>query len=188
MREKISAVYKIVNTVTGDSYIGSSNDVYRRWKDHKKPSVWMRCPNNQMYKDMQTYGVDKFDFQILCPVMEEYLTQVEQECIYLMKPTYNSYNAKGINVEKLKKAKKKYRQSEKGKEAKKMYNQSEKGKEVQKKYFQSEKGKEALKKYYNQPCLYNGETLTFCALKARFPKAGIKHPSVEAKKYIMRAA
>lgn len=35
---KISAVYKIVNKVTGDFYIGSSKDVKRRWIQHKCPS------------------------------------------------------------------------------------------------------------------------------------------------------
>lgn len=37
MKEKISAVYKIVNEVTGDFYIGSSKNVKNRWADHKKP-------------------------------------------------------------------------------------------------------------------------------------------------------
>lgn len=98
--EKISAVYKIVNTVTGDSYIGSSRDVKRRWTEHKRPSVWKKQPNNLMYKDMKKYGLECFRFQILVPVVPEYLTQVEQECIEMLKPTYNNYNAKGLNVER----------------------------------------------------------------------------------------
>lgn len=31
---KISGVYKITNTITGDSYIGSSKNVKDRWKAH----------------------------------------------------------------------------------------------------------------------------------------------------------
>ena len=62
---KISAVYKITNTVTGDFYIGSSKYVKQRWAVHKCQSTWNRFPNNQMYIDMQKYGKDKFDFQIL---------------------------------------------------------------------------------------------------------------------------
>ena len=31
---KISGVYKITNTVTGDFYIGSSKNIERRWKAH----------------------------------------------------------------------------------------------------------------------------------------------------------
>ena len=33
---KISAVYKIINTITNDCYVGSSNDVKRRWTQQKK--------------------------------------------------------------------------------------------------------------------------------------------------------
>ena len=62
--EKISAVYKIVNMVTGDFYVGSSKNVKKRWASHKWPSNWKLYPNNPLYQDMQKYGVDKFDFQL----------------------------------------------------------------------------------------------------------------------------
>ena len=187
--DKISAVYKILNTVTGEFYIGSSKDVKHRWANHKCPSVWKAKPNKRLYQDMEKYGVYKFRFQILAPVMEEYLTQVEQEFIELLKPTYNNNNAKGLDVERAKanrrKVAMKYYYSDKGKEYMRKYNQSEKGKEAHKKYQQSEKGKEVRKKYYNRPCLYNGETLTLGALIKRFRRAGISHPVLEAKKYLI---
>lgn len=50
---KISAVYKIVNTVTGDCYVGSSRDVERRWYQHKCPSLWKYKPNSLLYRDFQ---------------------------------------------------------------------------------------------------------------------------------------
>ena len=181
----ISAVYKILNTVTGDFYIGSSRNVKRRWAQHKDPSVWKQYPNNPMYKDMQKYGVDSFRFQILVPVMPEYLTQVEQEFIETLNPTYNNNNAKGWDTEKGKKAIRKYYQSEKGKKAIRKYYQSEKGKKAIRKYQQSEKGKKAIRKYYNQLCEYNGETLTLKALICRFQRAGIEHATQEAKKYLV---
>lgn len=177
MKEKISAVYKIVNEVTGDFYVGSSKDIYRRWKEHKKPSTWKDQPNSSLYKDMQKYGVPKFRFQILCPVMPEYLTQVEQELIEMLKPTYNSNNAKGIDVERQKKYRKYYQQTEKGKEVHKKYLQSEKGKETQRKYNDE---------YFHQLCNYNGETLTLNALRSRFQRAGIPHATIEAKKYLIK--
>lgn len=158
--EKISAVYKIVNEVTGDFYIGSSKNVYARWAAHKSPSKWKEHQYYPLYQDMQKYGLDKFDFQILVPVIEEHLTQVEQELIDMLKPTYNKVNAKGKSIEKCKKHQKKYRQSE--------------------------KGKKAQKKYDNKLCYYNGETLTLCALSARFRKNGIKHSTLEAKKYLIK--
>lgn len=186
--EKISAVYKIVNTVTGDFYIGSSRDVKQRWAVHKCVSTWNERPSSLMYQDMQKYGVDKFRFQILAPVMEEYLTQVEQEFIDLLRPTYNKQNAKGLNIEKEKETRKRYqknwRQTEKGKE----FNRKQARKDM-KKYRQTEKGKEtqrkATKKYLGQICYYNGETLTLNTLSARFRYAGIPHPTIEAKKYLL---
>lgn len=195
--KKISAVYKIVNTVTGEFYIGSSKNVMKRWQSHKRPSAWKKQPNSRLYQDFQKYGLDKFDFQILISIMPECLKQVEQDCIELMKPAYNNINAKGLDVERQRethrKADRRYRQSDKGKEHLRKYRQSDKGKEVHrkavKKYRQSSEGKEshhkAVKKYRNQICFYNGETLTLCALIHRFSRAGIEHPTLEAKKYLL---
>ena len=103
---KISAVYKITNTVTGDFYIGSSKDVKRRWAEHKWPSSWNKQPNNPMYHDMKNYGIDKFDFQILAEVEEGKLKVTEQQFIELLNPTYNSIRANGWDIERYKETKK----------------------------------------------------------------------------------
>ena len=170
--DKISAVYQIVNTVTGDRYVGSSKDVKKRWRQHKWSSTWKHKPNNPLYLDMQKYGVDKFRFQILAPVMPEYLKQVEQEFIEMLRPSYNDRRANGLDAERYK-------------EAKRKYDQSDKGKELHRKHNHSEEGKEARRKYQNQLCLYNGETLTLGALRTRFHKAGVEHPNIEARKYLL---
>lgn len=117
--EKISAVYKIVNTVTKDFYIGSSKNVMSRWAKHKSPSRWKEHPNSPMYCDMQKYGVDKFRFQILAPVMPEYLKDVEQEFIGMLHPTYNDRRSKGRDVERYKEYQKEYNYSEKGRKIQK---------------------------------------------------------------------
>ena len=117
---KISAVYKITNAITGDFYIGSSNNVKRRWATHKWPSIWKNYPNNPMYNDMQKYGVDKFAFEILEEVEENKLKEMEQQFIELLKPTYNDRNANGWDIERHKeacrKASRKYEKSDKGKD------------------------------------------------------------------------
>ena len=164
---KISGVYKITNTVTGDFYIGSSKDVKKRWTAHKSPSRWNENPNNLMYHDMKRYGLDYFVFEILANVESEQLKETEQQFIETLKPTYNSYKANGIDSEKRRKthnkAIRKYRQTEKGKKHTKEYN----------------------KNYCNQICSYNGEILTLDKLRYRFTKAGIEHPTIEAKKYLL---
>ena len=167
MAMKIIGVYKITNTITGDFYIGSSKDVKRRWANHKCLSKWNEHPNNPMYLDMQRYGVDKFEFDILCEVEPEHLKEKEQQFIEKMHPIYNSNRANGLDVERLKesnrKANRKYRKSAKYKETRRKSNN----------------------KYNNKPCYYNGETLTLCALYKRFRKAGVENPILEAKKYIL---
>ena len=194
---KISAVYKITNTVTGDFYIGSSKDVKRRWAVHKCQSKWKECPNNPMYIDMKKYGADKFELQILAEVEIAHLKETEQQFIELLKPTYNRCNAKGLNIERRKethkKAQRKYEKTEKRKKAKKEYQKEyhklERYKEYQKEYQQSDKYKEYQKEFYkeynNQLCSYNGEVLKLCALSKRFQRAGIPHPQIEAKKYLL---
>ena len=177
---KIWGIYKITNTITGDFYIGSSKDVKRRWRQHKWPSVWKQRSNNQMYQDMQKYGTDKFIFEILEEVEESLLKEKEQQFIELLKPTYNQMNAKGLNIERYKKSKKEYQKSNKGKEshrkASRKYKKTDKGKETNRK---------ASNKYNNQLCFYNGQTLTLNALSMRFWRAGIDHPTTEAKKYLI---
>ena len=172
---KICGVYKIINTITGDFYIGSSKNVKKRWTEHKCPSVWNKCPNNPMYLDMQKYGLDKFIFEILTEVEADKLKEKEQQFIETLKPSYNNYNAKSLDIERYKEYQKEY---------KKEYNKSDKYKEYQKEYYKSAKCKEYKKKYNNQLCCYNGETLTLNALRQRFRSQGIDNPTAEAKKYI----
>ena len=157
---KICGIYKITNTITGDFYIGSSKNVKQRWRDHKKPSTWNDNPNNPMYVDMRKYGVDKFVFEILAEVEEDKLKETEQKFIETLQPTYNSCNAKGLNIERYK--------------------------EYHKEYNKSDKGKESQKKYEKQLCFYNGETLTLSALRKRFWRQGLSNPSAEAKKYLVQ--
>lgn len=164
---KISGIYKITNTITNDFYIGSSKDIKKRWTSHKSPSRWKEHSNIPLYQDMQKYGVDKFDFQILANVESDQLKDVEQQFIEKLHPTYNSYKANGIDVEKRRKthnkAIRKYRHTEKGKEHIKEYN----------------------KEYRSQLCFYNGETITLDTLRCRFRKDCIKNPTLEAKKYLL---
>ena len=178
--EKICGIYKITNTITGDFYIGSSKNVKKRWTNHKIQSTWKKHPNNPMYIDMQNYGVDKFVFEVLAEVEEDKLKEMEQQFIELLNPSYNNYNAKGLDIERYKEYQKEYQKeydkTDKYKEYKKQYQKTDKYKETQKK---------AQKQYDNQLCCYNGETLTLNALSMRFRRQGIPHPTVEAKKYLL---
>ena len=204
---KICAVYKITNTITGDFYIGSSKNVKQRWACHKCQSTWNKHPNIQLYQDFQKYGIDKFAFEILAEVEIEQLKELkemEQQFIELLKPTYNDRNANGLDIEKRKEYNKEYQKEyqktdkfkeyqkeyyKSNKEYQREYQKTDKFKEYQKEYYKSNKGKESLRKaqnkYQNQLCCYNGEILTLGALSKRFQRAGIDHPNIEAKKYLI---
>ena len=163
MAEIISGIYRITNTVTGDFYIGSSKNIKHRWADHKYKSKWNKQPNNPMYLDMQEYGLDKFEFEILAEVEPEHLKETEQKFIEKLKPAYNSNRANGWDIERYKE----YQKSDKYKE------------------YQIEYQNKYQNKYQNQLCSYNGETITINTLRARFRRTGIAHSTTEAKKYLV---
>lgn len=173
--ERISAVYKIVNIVTGDCYVGSSRNVWRRKRRHFALSSWRQQKNSLMYKDMQKYGTDKFKFQILCPVEPEHLKEVEQELIDLIKPTYNSVRAYGIDLDKRRKH---------AVLRHKRYLASPKGKAYVYKRERSSKMKEYRKSYRHRICIFNNEELTLNALYQRLKRAGVEKPFNEARKYL----
>lgn len=192
---KISGVYKITNSVTGDFYIGSSKDVKHRWITHKAPSYHAQHSNLRMYQDMMQFGLNNFTFEILEET--DNLKVREQYWIDQLKPSYNRNKANGWDIERYKEyyntnkdkilaQNKEYR--ERNKDKYQAYN-----KEHMRKYRQSEKGKESnrksarksMKRYNNQLCLYNGNTIKLNALAQRFQKQGIPHPVLEAKKYLI---
>ena len=192
--KKISGIYKIINTITGDFYIGSSKNIKQRLAVHKCQSVWNIYPNSQLYKDMQKYGTENFVFEIIAEVEPDSLKEAEQKFIETLKPTYNICNAKGLNIERRKEYQKdyqkEYHKTDKCKEYQKEYQKSDKYKESQKEYNKTEKGKKsrkkAVNKYYSQLCFYNGETLTLRALSIRFLRKGISNPTQEAKNYLIK--
>lgn len=190
-------VYKITNLVNGKVYIGSSNNLSRRIRQHK----WYinsskgvdRCDYNlPMYVDIRETGRL---FQIEIEYCENYKER-EQYYIELLKPEYNHNNAIFDSSEQHKKElrqyQKQYREAHKEKECQKLHNMSlEDWQQLKQK-----KHEEALKrskekrrinamKYNNQICLYNGEEIKLITLSSRFRKLGIPNPSREAKKYLI---
>ena len=153
---RISGIYKITNIETNECYIGSSKDIKHRWSEHKRLSTWKQ-KNSKLYIAFQQYGLDKFSFEIVEET--DNLKEREQYYIDLLKPIYNDRRAHELDIERFKE----YRQTDKCKEANKKYR----------------------KKYNNQICIYNGKKITLSTLSMRFYKAGIEHPTLEAKKYLL---
>lgn len=85
-------IYKITNLITKQSYIGQSNNIERRWKEHCRPSK----ANKSLISDaINSFGKENFSFQILQECKIEELDSYEE--FYIKK--YNTINPNGYNVE-----------------------------------------------------------------------------------------
>ena len=182
---KISGVYKITNKITGDFYIGSSQNIKHRWANHKSPSRWKQHPNSKLYKDMASYGLDNFIFEILEETAG--LKEREQYWIEQLKPSYNNNRAKGWDTDRYKEYYEIHRDERLA--YLKAYHQTHrdgclaKMKDWRKAHRDEQLSK--TKAYHSRLCLYNGETLTLHALSNRFFRQGIANPCKEAKKYLL---
>lgn len=182
---KISGVYEIVNTITGDFYIGSTVDLERRKQQHFRESVWKHEPNKQLYKDMKQYGKNSFLFKPIWLCNPTELKKYEQIAIEKYNPKYNRYVAyTGMSM---KEYMKQYYKENIDK-IKQSYKENADSIKQQKKQYYKENTdsiKQKKKQYYNHKCLYENEILSLRALTLRFYRKGIEHPTIEAKKYLI---
>lgn len=177
-QNKISGVYKITNTITGNFYIGSSKNIKKRWTDHKSPSRWKEHPGMKLYQAFIKYGLNNFTFDIIEETAE--LHNREQYYIEQLNPSYNSNRAKGHDIERYK---------EVNRQSFKEWYKAHRDEMLtySKAYFDTHRDEQLAKKkaYYSRLCFYENETLTLAALSKRFRKQGIAHPTLEAKKYLI---
>ena len=96
-QEKISGVYKITNIINGKSYIGSSINIYDRWREHKRELRKNKHHSTHLQSAWNKYGEENFEFIILEECNKDETLQREQ--YYL--DTYESFNKeKGYNISK----------------------------------------------------------------------------------------
>jgi predicted RNA-binding Zn-ribbon protein involved in translation (DUF1610 family) len=67
----VIGIYKITNKINNKCYVGQSDNIKRRWKDHKKDAFWQNgdCYEYPLYRAIRKYGVENFYFEVLeeCP-------------------------------------------------------------------------------------------------------------------------
>lgn len=63
--DKKMAVYRILNLVSGKFYIGSSANLYERWRTHRKKLRSNTHPNPHLQASWNKHGEDLFKFEIL---------------------------------------------------------------------------------------------------------------------------
>ena len=85
-----TGIYKIQNNVNNKIYIGSSNNLIRRQKEHFRLLRQNKNKSLILQRAVNKYGIENFSFEILayCPI--EYQFKLEQWFVDNLKPAYNS--------------------------------------------------------------------------------------------------
>ena len=94
MKQKICGVYKITNLVNGKFYIGSSNNIEFRWKQHKDKLNEDKHGNTYLQNAWNQYGEENFKFEIIEECSPE--LQFEREQFYLN--TLSPFDKNGYNI------------------------------------------------------------------------------------------
>lgn len=95
-----SGIYKIINTVDGKYYVGSSKNIQKRWDEHRRELRLNKHPNDFLQNAWNKHGESNFDFKIIELVKNEELLLVEQKYLDIVKVesemSYNlNYDARG---------------------------------------------------------------------------------------------
>lgn len=87
---RTQGIYIITNTVTAETYIGSSVNIARRWSDHRR-ELKGKCHKNVLLQAAyDRNGMSAFQLDVLEHVeQEEQLAHREQHYLDLLKPLYN---------------------------------------------------------------------------------------------------
>lgn len=82
-------IYKITKIQNGKSYIGKSNDIERRFKEHQTKGKTSKIPVDEA---IEKYGVNAFTYEIIEQCSLEDLNECEQHWIKYYNTKNNGYN------------------------------------------------------------------------------------------------
>lgn len=83
-------IYKITNIKNNKFYIGSTNNLKRRKKEHFSLLKKNKNHCKILQRAYNKYGEDAFIFEVLAYCPKEYLFKLEQWFVDTLKPQYNS--------------------------------------------------------------------------------------------------
>lgn len=89
MNRRVGGVYIIFNIYSGKSYIGSSKDLKKRIRIHKRRLKINKHENPHLQRAWEKYGWNAFIFKPLLICAEKDLLMYEQTCMDHFKPAYN---------------------------------------------------------------------------------------------------
>lgn len=85
----ISGIYRIRNLVNNKFYIGSSNNLYKRYIQHKVALERNEHHSKYLQNSYNKYGSFQFIMEVLFLCKQEFLLYYEQLLIHELQPTYN---------------------------------------------------------------------------------------------------
>lgn len=93
-------IYRVINKINDNSYIGQSTDILRRWRVHHykpfdKTYIEYDCV---FYRAIRKYGIDNFDFIILEECSIDSLNEKEQYWINYYRTYIGFEDCKGYNM------------------------------------------------------------------------------------------
>ena len=88
-------IYIIKNVVNNKHYIGSSNNIYDRWRRHKRALLTNSHHSVALQRAWNKYGKNNFTLSIIEECTEEDLLKREQFFFDLFKPHYNTCKVAG---------------------------------------------------------------------------------------------
>lgn len=93
-RKRIIGIYKITNKINGNSYIGQSKDMIKRWQTHKRDYEKQHLYSYKypIYRAFRKYGIDNFTFEILEECLADDLNEKEKYWITYYDTFFNGYN------------------------------------------------------------------------------------------------
>lgn len=83
MPEEICGIYAITNTITGDSYIGSSRQIHNRWNAHRNALNKGKHARKSFNEAWAKYGADVFTFTVLEIVEDKRQSLLDREQFYI---------------------------------------------------------------------------------------------------------
>lgn len=88
-------IYVVTNKINGKQYIGQSNNILRRWYEHRNKSMNPKRKdefNSIFYAAIREYGLENFEIKILEECSEEELNDRESYWISKLDTFYDGYN------------------------------------------------------------------------------------------------
>jgi len=90
---KICGVYLIKNLITNKVYVGSSVNIFRRWKTHQRELIQGKHHSLKLQRSFDKHGVDSFKYLLAeSAISQEMATKCEQKWIIKFDSVLHGYN------------------------------------------------------------------------------------------------